>query len=249
MTVKATMVSKSTASFIAIALSFSLAASLSAQERSDWYKANVAYDSGDYSTALAIWRPRAEKGEATSQHALGVMYDQGQGVPKDAAMAAVWFRKAAEQGWPLSQFRLGLSYELGEGVGQSSVDAANWYRKAAESGLTPAQHKLGVAYSSGLGVPRNYTEAAKWFRLAAEKGFVSSQFVLGLLYLGGKGLPTNHVEGYKWLLLSEAGEKTSLDVAHDKKKVQQTIAETGKLLSSTEIAEAQKLAREWKPTK
>ena len=40
----------------------------------------------------------AEKGNAPAQFNLGLMYDNGRGVPKDEAEAVKWYRKAADQG-------------------------------------------------------------------------------------------------------------------------------------------------------
>jgi len=37
---------------------------------------------GDYATALRLWRPLAEQGDASAQCALGIMYDRGLGVPR-----------------------------------------------------------------------------------------------------------------------------------------------------------------------
>jgi TPR repeat protein len=34
----------------------------------------VAYRSGDYSTALKLWRPLADQGDAQAQNAMGQMY-------------------------------------------------------------------------------------------------------------------------------------------------------------------------------
>ncbi len=65
-----------------------------------------AYERGDYATALAgLWdRLAAELGLAAAQHNLGVMYDRGEGVPKDNAEAVRWYRLAAEQGADRAQF-------------------------------------------------------------------------------------------------------------------------------------------------
>ena len=38
----------------------------------------AAYKRGDYATALSIWRPRAEQGNAHAQYNLGLMYKQGE---------------------------------------------------------------------------------------------------------------------------------------------------------------------------
>ena len=43
---------------------------------------------------------------AEAQHNLGVMYHNGQGVPKDYAEAARWYRLAAEQGNRFAKYNL-----------------------------------------------------------------------------------------------------------------------------------------------
>ena len=47
----------------------------------------TAYNAGDYATALREWRPLAEQGNADAQYNLGMMYDEGEGVPQDDAEA------------------------------------------------------------------------------------------------------------------------------------------------------------------
>ena len=46
---------------------------------------NAAYERGDYTNALRLLRPLAYQGVARAQYNLGVMYDEGQGVPQDYA--------------------------------------------------------------------------------------------------------------------------------------------------------------------
>jgi len=46
----------------------------------------VAYQRGDYATAVRLWRPPAEQGNAEAQYNLGVMYAEGDGVPQDYAI-------------------------------------------------------------------------------------------------------------------------------------------------------------------
>jgi TPR repeat protein len=43
----------------------------------------------------AEWKAAADKGEAYAQYFMGVMYANGDGVPKDNATAVKWFTKAA----------------------------------------------------------------------------------------------------------------------------------------------------------
>ena len=69
----------------ALAILLALAAPAAADSFDD---ASAAYDRGDYSTALRIWRPMAERGLAKAQHSLGYMYYRGQGVPRDPSPAS-----------------------------------------------------------------------------------------------------------------------------------------------------------------
>lgn len=89
-----------------------------------------AYERGDYSTALIEFRPLAEEGYRLAQYTLGVMYLQGQGVPRDYHAAHKWFSRAAAQGVSQAQFELGRLYERGLGVPQDFVQAHTWINLA-----------------------------------------------------------------------------------------------------------------------
>ena len=90
-----------------------------------------AAESGDYVTALRLWRPLAAQGHAYAQYNLGGMYHQGQGVPRDYAEAAKWFRLSAEQGYSQAQYNVGVMYGEGRGVPQNNVQAHMWLSLAA----------------------------------------------------------------------------------------------------------------------
>ena len=137
---------------VAVVVSTSLADSLAAGPLDD---GQAAYDRGNYATALLLWRPLAEQGDASAQYSLGVMYDHGQGVPRNYSEALAWFRKAAELGHAGAQYNLGVMYADGQGVDMDAKRAAEWYRKAADQGLASAQFDLGVCYQNGKGVKKN----------------------------------------------------------------------------------------------
>ena len=156
--------------FVAVLLSLRLAAPVAAGPLED---AVAAYDRGDYTTALRLYRPLANQGSAAAQHNLGFMYAHGQGVPQDYAEAVMWYRKAAEQG------------------------------------VAAAQLNLGVRYDNGRGVPQDYVQAHMWFNLAAAR-----------------------------FLASETENRETAVRNRDRVAAKMTVAQ---------IAEAQRLAREWKP--
>lgn len=83
----------------------------------------TAAQRGDYATAYRLWLPLANQGNASAQFNLGVMYDNGQGVPQDYAEAVKWYRKAAAQGDAQAQNNLGVRYDNGQGVPQDYVQA------------------------------------------------------------------------------------------------------------------------------
>ena len=49
--------------------------------------AQSAYDNGQFEEARRIWVPLAEAGDPEAQFRLGLLFDLGQGVPKDLATA------------------------------------------------------------------------------------------------------------------------------------------------------------------
>ena len=75
--------------------------------------AQAAYDRGDYATALQFMKPIAAKGDPYAQSFLGVMYENGRGVPQDYDEAIKWYRLAASQGDPKGQTGIGWMYQNG----------------------------------------------------------------------------------------------------------------------------------------
>ncbi len=100
----------------------------------EWDQARTAHERGDYAAEVAIVRPLAEKGYAFAQFNLGVLYDQGKGVPQDNAQAMQWYQKAAEQGLPQAQVNLGIMYEEGQGMKPDYGLAYFWYALAESQG-------------------------------------------------------------------------------------------------------------------
>ncbi len=69
----------------------------------------------------------ANAGLPESQHALGVMFYQGDnGLAQNYVMAAKWFREAAFQGFAHSQLALAGIYTRGHGVTTDLVEACAW---------------------------------------------------------------------------------------------------------------------------
>ncbi|KAA6208016.1 tetratricopeptide repeat protein [Avibacterium paragallinarum] len=93
-----------------------------------------AAERGNFATALQLWKPLAEQGNASAQSNLALMYRKGQGVKQDYFQAVKWYQKAAEQGDASAQNNLGIMYRLGKGVKQDDNLAKMWAGKACENG-------------------------------------------------------------------------------------------------------------------
>ena len=163
---------------------------------------------------------------------------------QDFEEAAKLYRIAADQGLADAQNNLGVLYTYGVGVQPDPKEAARWYRKAAEQGQPNAQFNLAAAYAAGRGVPLNASEEARWFRMAAEQGYAPAQAGLGSLYNGGRGVPRDQVEAYKWLSLSVPKLASQNQYREEYTKI---LAEVTAKLTPEQLAEGDRLVREWKP--
>lgn len=198
----------------------------------------------DNQEARRWYTKAAEAGHVSAQFSLGFKYRKGEGFPKDYQQAEQWFRKAADQGDADAQFYLGLMYSTGEGVPQDHQQAVQWYGKAAEQGDAPAQYNIGLAYHNGSGVLQDYQRAMHWYRQAANQGHSSAQNNLGFMYAHGEGTPQDYVQAHKWYNLA-ASTQTDQEKRERAVKNRNSIE---KRMSPSQVAEAQRLAREWKPT-
>ena len=128
----------------------------------------AALEAKNFPGALAVFGPLAAQGNGDAQFMLGVMHENGLGVPQDMGSAASWYLKAAETGVASAQYNIGVFYQLGTGVAVDPAAARHWLSKAAEQGHHRAQNNLGTMYYTGGGADRDPVEALKWLTLAAE---------------------------------------------------------------------------------
>lgn len=115
----------------------------------------VAYDRANYASALNIWLPKAQEGDAAAQLYVGEIFEKGLGTQADHKAAAQWYEKAANQGNAQAQLNLGHLYEKGLGVTEDKETALRWYRKSAgleDAGIqfAPAVNAQAIANNEEL---------------------------------------------------------------------------------------------------
>jgi uncharacterized protein len=162
---------------------------------------------------------------------------------RDYTAAIRLCRLPAEKGGKWCQTMLASTYYRGIGAPQNYAEAMKWYRKAADQGDAAAQTSLGGMYAAGKGAPQNDAEAMKWYQKAADQGDAAAQNSLGGMYGKGKGAPQDYVQAHKWYNLAAASETDD--------KARETFIKNRDVLAAkmtpAQVAEARKLAREWKP--
>jgi S1-C subfamily serine protease len=88
----------------------------------------------------------------------------------------------------------------------------------------------------------DYATALRFWRQLADRGDATGQLNLGYMYREGRGVPQDYVSAYMWYNLAAAQDDKSIEVGA---KYGRDLA--AQHMTSLEIAEAQKRAREWKP--
>ena len=100
-------------------------------------------------------------------------------------------------------------------------------------------------YSSGRGVPQDLGEAVKWYRLAAEQGNATAQSNLGSMYYSGEGVPQDYVQAYMWVAVAASRFPPSSKQDRDEAVQHRDIVASH--MTRRQLAEAQRLAQDWRP--
>ena len=142
----------------------------------------------------------------------------------------------ARAGWD----EAGAAYERGD-----HATALREVRALAERGEARAQYNLGFMYKKGHGVPQDDAEAVRWYRKSAEQGIAEAQNWLAFMYDNGQGVPQDYVQAHMWYNLAAS----SFPPGKHRDGVGRTRDYVATKMTPAQIAEAQKLAREWRPKK
>lgn len=137
----------------------------------EYCKGYMADEKKDYETAFKYYSSAADLGHPTAQYALGILYNNGEGVVKDHKKALEWFLKSAKKGNSRAQYAMGLEYEKLRNYGK----AFEWYQKSADQKEDMAQYKMGLFYEKGYGVAADIEKATYWYELAAKQEYAQAQ--------------------------------------------------------------------------
>jgi len=197
--------------------------------------------------AILELEPLAESGDSEAQFALGKMYHliggdnreqasrrdrsdtRSQSELRDLAIQAAEQETLEAQKYLWKDFYniSGLDFEYI----YPSKKIIHWAQIAADRGDPDSQAFIGIQYQNGKVLLQDYVKALHWFHRAAEQGHERAMFHLGELYSEVKGVEEDLVQAHKWFNLAHASSKRDA---------------LAKKMTNEQIAEAQRLAREWK---
>ena len=104
-----------------------------------------AYARGDFSAPLSRFLPDAKTGNTWSMYFVGLMFQNGEGVPKSYDEANKWMLRSAEKGNSEAMANMGKVYADGLGVTQDFSSSLKWYQLAASHGNETAMFSLALA--------------------------------------------------------------------------------------------------------
>jgi cell division septation protein DedD len=132
---------------------------------------DIAWQSGDYATAITEWRPLAIAGDPDAQLHLGEAYQLGQGVPVDLKLAEDWFRRAADAGSAEGKDSYGLIlFQNGK-----RAEGLPYIEDAAGRGNPRAQYILGTALYNGDMIAKDSPRAYAMMTRAAAAGIPAAR--------------------------------------------------------------------------
>lgn len=161
----------------------------------------------------------------------------------------------ADKGNAKAQWFLGCVYEFGKAAPKDMRRALALYGRAAANGDATAARYLGSLYGAGDVVPKDDSLSWKWWERSAELGDETAQLWVGKLYAlrglreRGQELVGNPPDGASAKDLIAAYMWFNLAAAKGKKEASNQRDSLVTVMTSAQIAEAQRLSTEWKAKK
>lgn len=151
---------------------------------SDMASARLAYDQGNFATAINYYREQAGLGNPEAEFMLGRMYQAGEGVAADNDQAIKWLKRAADTKYEPAQMALAmLHFDK-----KNYTEARPYFESVASSGNITAKFNLGKMYKNGLGGITDFARAVSYFNDGTEANHSGAQYELAAMYQSGQGV-------------------------------------------------------------
>jgi hypothetical protein len=145
-----------------------------------------------YGDAVPLLTTACDGGNAAGCSALGMMYQNSEGVARDNFKAVSLYRKACDGGNARGCTNLGWLTQNGFGADKNLAQAVSLYRKACDAKDAMGCEYLGVLYLNGTGVTKSEEQAAALARKSCDGGDFRGCHDLGWVYEVGKGVKQDY---------------------------------------------------------
>ncbi len=171
--------------------------------------------SADLQRAAHWYRQAADRGSGAAWLRLGLMSEDGSGLPQSFADARSEYQKAVALGCEPANLRLGFLYLEGWGVEKDPAKAAQLIQRAADWGYVPAERILSDMYAAGIAVARNQATALKYAEKAAASDDAKAEELIGDLVMARAVKLADRDLARTWLRLSsdKADDRAELHLA------------------------------------
>jgi TPR repeat protein len=146
-------------------------------------------------------------GQSQAMFQMGMMYDNGIGVKRNALVANDWYRKARKAESPVKRT---VNYYKEKGNQLVEVQYSEILKDLvlqAENGNAEIQFQLARIYDDGKLVPRDFDKALHWYKKAAMNEYEEAQFTLGYFYCRGIGVKKDKEIANEWLIKSKRSDR------------------------------------------
>ncbi len=150
---------------------------------------SASYKGRQFSQAANLFQKACDRGERKACNSLGLMYDNGEGVPKDLNRAQGLFKRACDAGGHGGCLNLGLLYFRGEEVPKDLDRAAALFKRACDAGGAAGCNNLGLMYHNGEGMPKDLKRSVDLYKRACGDGGPAGCTNLGSMYWRGEEVP------------------------------------------------------------
>ena len=181
----------------------------------------------------------ANAGNAEARYHLGMLYNNGIGVPQDVRRAFEHFRAAAEAGDPLGAYKLGCYYagQFGsEAVTPDEAQALRWKLVAAHAGYSLAQLDVAIHHARR----EQWEDARPWFTAAARQGDAQSLYNLSVLHKDGLGTAPSPPHSWAYFRLSQLAAGGRLTA-----NAETALGEMWNAMDANQRSEAERIARDF----
>lgn len=198
----------------------------------------LALSTDDQDTQIAVLREFADQGYPPAQAELGKRLLHGQENSHDIERAKTLLYEAANAGDASARNTL-ERWETQQELSRNRTRSLAEWQATADGGDVKSQLELAERYRYGREVQKDLGQAIRWYVRAAVAGDDYAPYALGNIYADGETGVVNPSHAYKWYSIAA---RVSSD---DSEELDQRKRELTDIMSPDDVAEAERLAREW----